>query len=74
MVRRAYQGSERTYRIEAKNFVAGFIVRGHHVAEAAPIIHWLVGREIQAVTIIARRLGWRMEMVCSDGVLPLPRP
>lgn len=52
-------------RIEAPHFVAGIVARNGRVAEAAPIVRYMVGWNGQRVADYCRRKRWTCARVCS---------
>jgi hypothetical protein len=55
--------TEKTYRVTAPHFCAGFVAVGHHVKEAAPILGWTLGKTIVAVLSYCHRKKWQVELL-----------
>lgn len=49
-----------TYQIHAPHFCAGIIVSGDTVLQAAPILHWTVGRSFERTRSYFEQKGWRI--------------
>ena len=49
------------YRIESEHFTAGLVVRRGVVSHATPIINWMVGRPLEAVTTYVAERKWKLE-------------
>lgn len=54
---------ERLYRVEARHFVAGFVMRDGHVVSAAPILRWTIGKPPGELRRYFQRKGWRVHHV-----------
>lgn len=51
-------------RITAPHFCAGIVLDdAGHVIRAAPILAWIRGRKIDAITAYAKRKGWLIEQI-----------
>ncbi len=50
-----------TYRICAPHFVAACIVSGNIVIQAAPILHWTLGKQWEDVRLYFNQRGWAIE-------------
>ena len=54
----ASEGSERVLAIDAPHFNAGLVLVGGKVIEAAPILRYMLGWELERVLAYCRRKGW----------------
>jgi hypothetical protein len=50
-----------TYRICAPHFVAALVESGDAVIQAAPILHWTIGKHFSEVRDYCKNRGWRIE-------------
>lgn len=50
-------------RVEAPHFVAGIVLSGTTVTEAAPIVRYMVGWDARAVATYVRHKGWAIARV-----------
>lgn len=57
------QSPRKLWRIVAPHYVAGLIVSGGVVVEAAPILGWSVGKEWRGVRRYLRGKGYRGELL-----------
>lgn len=46
-------------RIEAPHFVAGALFSRGRCVDAAPIIHWCVGKSLLEITSYCKRRAWK---------------
>lgn len=58
-----------TYRISAPAFVGALIVSSDFVLQAAPILHWAVGKDFRYVRDYCAQRGWIVEPL-PDEVRP----
>lgn len=47
-------------QVFAPHFTAGIVVRDERVIDAAPVMRWAIGKELETVLSYARRKGWRV--------------
>ena len=63
--------TEKIYQIKAPHFCAGFAVEhipgaGYFVIDAAPIIHYLIGWDLNAVANYCKRKKWDL-IICPKS-------
>lgn len=59
-------GSELLAQISAPHFVAGIVLVGDVVTEAAPIVRWLKGKSRDEVRAICARKTWAIRVVTLE--------
>lgn len=47
-------------RVVARHFVAGLLIEGGRVVQAAPILMWTRGKTLEYVSAYCARKGWRI--------------
>ena len=56
-----------TYRITSPHFVAAIVSSGDDIVQAAPILHWTVGKSVSYVTDYCKARGWQVEPMIEDS-------
>lgn len=51
------------YQVDANHYVAGLVVDQGRIVQAAPILRWTVGRDMQRVQAYLTKRGHRVDLV-----------
>lgn len=51
------------YQVDANHYVAGLVVDRGRIVQAAPILRWTVGRDMQRVQAYLTKRGYRVDLV-----------